>query len=563
MREIIKEKILGIIIDKNNIVLNSFGYDENFTKVNFYKNIKINDYLKRDIMMIIESGLERVRKNKQKLVYSGICIENEGLNENINLFIEFFREYTIIIFERNEQILNEDTDTNVKKLFKYAVDELKKANTRLERIAYYDELTGLSNIHYLKELINSEINKKEEFILIQIKIERLNIIKEILDRKHLEELIKDFSNLLKNTLKEGEIISKIDDENFIIFTHEINKQDIDFKCESIKNIFKSPILNNDVEVNLNVKISIVSYPIDGLYDDELIKNLEIGIMNGIKRKETVTFFKEEMQEKVREKIYIENALIKALEKKALFMNYQPQIDLVSSKIVSCESLLRWNNEGILISPKKFIPIAEEIGYISVLGEWVINTVFEQASKWFRKGLIHDFISLNVSPSQFYLQNIVAIIENAINVNRVDGNKICIEITEGLSILNEEKVIKNLKKLKDLGVLIAIDDFGIGYSSFNYIKKFPIDIVKIDKSFIDGIAKNKEDYNIVKATIDMCNNSNIKTIAEGIEEIEQHQKLLNMGCTHGQGYYYSKPLNIYEYENFYQENKNKTISFEIF
>lgn len=563
MREIIKEKIFGIIIDKNDVVLNSFGYDKNFTKIDFDENLKLKNYLKREIMMIIESGLKRARINKKKLVYSGICIENEGLNENVNLFIEFFLDYTIIIFERNEEISNEGTDNNVKKLFKYAVDELKKANTRLERIAYYDELTGISNIYYLKELINSSINKKEEFTLMQIKIERLNIIKEILDRKHLRELIKDFSNLLKNTLKEDEVISKIDDENFIIFTHQINKDDIELKCESIKNIFKFPISNNDLEVNLNVKISIVSYPKNGQYDDELIKNLEIGIMNGINKKETLTFFKEEMKEKVKEKIYIENALIKALEKKALFMNYQPQIDLLSSKIVSCESLLRWNNEGVLISPNKFIPVAEEIGYIAILGDWVINMVFEQASKWFRQGLIHDFISFNVSPSQFYLQNIVGIIENALNVNRLDGNKVCVEITEGLSILNEDKAIRNLKKLKDLGVKIAIDDFGIGYSSFNYIKKFPIDIVKIDKSFIDGITKNNEDYNIVKATIDMCNNSNIKIIAEGIEEMAQHQKLVSMGCTHGQGYYYSKPLNIYEYENFYQQNKNKTISFEIF
>lgn len=563
MREVIKEKILGIIVDKDNKVLNSFGYDKNFTKVNFYEHIDLSDYLKRDILMIIESGLNRAKKNNKQLVYSGICIENEGLNENVNLFIEFFREYTIIIFERNEQMFNQEMDNNVKKLFKYAVDELKKANTKLERIAYYDELTGLSNIHYLKELINSQIKKKANFILIQVKIERLNIIKEILDRKHLQELIKDVSNLLKNILKEDEIISKIDDENFIIFTHKINKEEIESKCENIKNIFKYHILNNELEINLNVRISIVNHPKNGIYDDELIKNLEIGIMNGVQKKEIVTFFKEEMKEKVREKIYIENALIKALENKALFMNYQPQIDLLSSKIISCEALLRWNNQGVLISPKKFIPIAEEIGYIAIIGEWVINKVFEQAAKWFKKGIVHEFISLNISPSQFYLQNIVSIIENALNVNRLDGSKICIEITEGLSILNEEKTIRSLKQLKDLGIKIAIDDFGIGYSSFNYIKKFPIDIVKIDKSFIDGIDINKDDYNIVKATIDMCNNSNIKTIAEGIEKLEQHQKLLSMDCTQGQGYYYAKPLNIYEYENFYQQNKNKIISFEIF
>ena len=258
------------------------------------------------------------------------------------------------------------------------------------------------------------------------------------------------------------------------------------------------------------------------------------------------YYTDEMTQQTRKKIVYENQLRSALENNELELYYQPQVHIGTGKILGAEALLRWNHpaEGCL-SPNIFIPIAEETGLINSIGEWVLLEACRQGKVWLDMGK-RVTLAVNVSANQVKFQNIPAIVENALSITGYEASRLEIEITESALMQREEASVGMLHELRAKGIRLAIDDFGTGYSSLSYLKRFPIDVLKIDKSFIDDIPYEKDDMAIVVAIIEMGKALGYQVLAEGVEALEQLEFLKEKGCTLYQGYYKSKPLNAKDF-----------------
>ena len=252
-----------------------------------------------------------------------------------------------------------------------------------------------------------------------------------------------------------------------------------------------------------------------------------------------------------ERLELENSLRKALERDEFMVYYQPTIDLHSNEVIGVEALLRWQHpEKGVINPCDFVPLSEDCGLIVPIGEWLIRAVCNQLRLWKEQGLDNQNVSINISPRQFRDQDIVALFAELMHDNGLDATSFTIEITESALIENVGEVEKVLKNLSKQGMLIALDDFGTGFASLAYLKDFPVDIVKVDRDFIDGIPDNEESSAIVTAIAGLTRGLKLKMLAEGIENDRQLNTLKGLGCQLGQGYYWSKPLPADQYSQFY-------------
>ncbi|MFY4775156.1 putative bifunctional diguanylate cyclase/phosphodiesterase [Metabacillus sp. RGM 3146] len=266
-----------------------------------------------------------------------------------------------------------------------------------------------------------------------------------------------------------------------------------------------------------------------------------------KGKNTFEFFNPVLNENLTRKLVIENELARAYENNEFSLYYQPQVLLDTKKIVGAEALLRWDSSRLgRVSPAEFIPVAEETGFIRTLGEWVINQAAIDLKKLRNSGFDELAVSVNISIKQFYHQSLPDVLNEKLMEYALPTHLFKVEITESVVIDHLELVLSQLHKLKELGIEIALDDFGTGYSSLNYLKKLPIDILKIDRSFIQEITEDKQDAAIVQAVINIANSMNLTVIAEGLEAREQAELLGEIGCQQGQGYFFSKPVPLSQF-----------------
>ena len=245
----------------------------------------------------------------------------------------------------------------------------------------------------------------------------------------------------------------------------------------------------------------------------------------------------------------------AIESQQFELYFQPQMSLEDNKIIGAEALIRWCRKGQWISPGEFIPLAERAGLIEKLGDWILHTACQKAQHLVSLGWDDLVIAVNISPLQFSRKDFLSKVSHVLNETKLNANNLELEITEGVIIYNEEEAIETLTQLKNLGLHLAIDDFGTGYSSLSYLRKFDIDKLKIDQSFIQDIQHQSADQSIVRTIIELGHNLNLKVIAEGVEQIEQQDILAALGCNEIQGYYYSRPLPEQDYIDFLQKSKN--------
>ncbi|MEK3989377.1 MULTISPECIES: putative bifunctional diguanylate cyclase/phosphodiesterase [Robertmurraya] len=441
--------------------------------------------------------------------------------------------------------------TGIYLIFRDLTEQSQNAET-IKFMAFHDQLTGLYNrralLRDLDLLLNhSESNKEEPFCLLSIDIDRFKQLNDSLGHFAGDQiLIKIAERLSVDRTDEYKVYRQGGDEFIVLLKG--NRQSANQLAQQILNRFAKSFYLDSHEYYISPSIGLSMYPQDGKDAETLIKNADEALFRvKEKGKAHYQFYRSDKTQSFANIVSLETQLRKALERDEFILLYQPQVELRSGKIKSFEALIRWNSiEFGLVPPSEFIPLSEDTGLIIPIGNWVIEQACMQIKEWNDLRGEEITIAINISAKQFQQRTLVSTIKKAIQKFQINPSLLEIEITEGV-MQDTAETAPILKSLKDLGISIAIDDFGTGYSSLNYLKSFPIDVLKVDQSFIRGIHNNDKDAAITTTIIHLANSLGMTVVAEGIEEKAQAKFLLNTNCDKGQGYFYSKPLSKIDIE----------------
>lgn len=449
------------------------------------------------------------------------------------------------------------------------ISELKSSEEKLNYLSYYDKLTNLPNKNLLYERISHVISKKskEKIAFIYIDIDRFKNIIDSVGYDVGDKIIIE-SALRLDTIKNNfDSLYRISADEFVFVIENV---DSDFKIlkklEIISNSFQKEFeIKQNEEISkyyLSASMGISIYPNDGDNIDTLIKNSNTAMYRAKEEgRNTYHFYESKLSENAFEKVMMENSLRDAIKNDEFVLFYQPQVDINKNKIIAAEALIRWNHPKLgLIPPFKFLGIAEETGLILELGKWVIEETCRQFKKFEENGIYLNNISANVSGRQLYDSKLIEIVKDSIKNSGINPKQLKLEITEDFLMKDLDKSMEILEKLKKINVSIALDDFGTGYSSLAYLKKFPIDTLKIDQIFIRDIIKDTQDKAITKAILELGLALELDIIAEGVETLEHSDLLKELKCEIVQGYFFNKPIPADEFEIFYKEfNENQIIN----
>ncbi|MED3878800.1 putative bifunctional diguanylate cyclase/phosphodiesterase [Priestia megaterium] len=436
------------------------------------------------------------------------------------------------------------------------VDDLKKSQEESEYHAYHDFLTGLPNRRYFKEELNRRlIESKEKSIrhvaVLFMDIDRFKDINDTLGHSKGDQLIQLIANRIKECLPSANsFLTRQGGDEFVILFSDFTPEEVKGITEKIIAYVQQPCYIDNDEVFVSISSGLSFYPEHSTNLDMLITYADVA-MYASKRQggSKVSIYHDSLNQKQAEKVHIETRLRKAIQKGDINVYYQPKIEAKHNVITGVEALVRWNDAELgFVSPEAFIPIAEEAGLIQSLWEVVMKKACSQVSKWNKDRNEKMTLAVNFSPRQFQ-DPIVLVneIQQFLSLHRFDPTWFEMEITESTLLMNAEETIKALHLLKKYGISISIDDFGTGYSSLNYLKKLPIDCLKIDRSFIQDIQEDYNNSEIAQAIISLSQSLKLQVIAEGVEEEYQKAFLMENGCDHMQGYLFSKPLAAEDFE----------------
>lgn len=456
-------------------------------------------------------------------------------------------------------ILNTNGD-----IFQYAavyfdISDIKKSEEKIKYQAYHDSLTGLANRTLFYDRFHTALlqakSKKYTLAILFIDLDDFKQVNDTLGHSAGDQFIKSAANFIRSSVSEIDTVARLSGDEFIILLNDIENEG---KVEQIANtILKNLKRTNtmqEYDFQIGASIGISLYPRDGEDIESLIKHADLAMYQAKENgKNAYQFFTYQMKEVAYRKFYIEKELKKSITQDELSLVFQPIVSINENKIVSMESLLRWENGNLgKVSPSEFIPIAENSDTIVELGEWVLIRACLETNSLHKKGLEELLVSINVSAKQFSNKNFIPKVEEILERTLIPPKFLNFEVTESIVMTNIEQAIQTMKSLNTTGVTFSIDDFGTGYSSLSYLKKFPISKLKIDRSFITDLTKDKEDRQIIKATINLGHNLGLKIVSEGVETKEQLDFLINEGCDEIQGYYFSPPLDKSKFFNYYNE-----------
>lgn len=446
----------------------------------------------------------------------------------------------------------------------------RKANeARIQHLAFYDALTNLPNRILFIDRLEQEIKKAQRhesrIVLMFIDLDRFKEINDTLGHDVGDKLLVEAAARLNGCVRTSDTVARLGGDEFTVVLNDISELGVEERiAQNITDALAKPFILNKETIYLSASTGVTIYPDDGLTTEKLLKNADQAMYAAKKMgRNCHQYFTKSMQDLATSRLHLITDLHSGLRNNEFYLVYQPIVDLMTGSVKKAEALIRWQHPTRgLISPVEFIPVAEDIGLIVDIGQWV----FEQAAqtvKHLQQLNIKDFqISVNKSPVQFtanaeahddwfeYLKSL-----------NLSGESICVEITEGLLIDTSNNLKEKLLAFRDFGVQVSLDDFGTGYSSLSYLNKFSIDYIKIDRSFINDSSSNKDSYALCEAIIAMAHKLNIKVIAEGVETEAHYNFLKNSGCDYGQGYYFSKPLMQNDFEAYLLEKstRNLTIS----
>lgn len=438
--------------------------------------------------------------------------------------------------------------------------KVREKTQQLNVMAFYDQLTQLPNRHsfysYFQRTLSRQLRSKSPFYLLFIDLDEFKNINDNLGHDTGDQLLVQAAERLKYSVRADDFVARVGGDEFaVILKADIGRSELSSIAEKIIAAISKPYQLADKQSYISCSIGIAAYPQDGEDIHQLVKHADMSMYQAKENgKNGFHFFNIALYEKKARRFIIENALKSAIKNNELKLVYQPQIQLPlksqhEGQLIGMESLLRWQNEELgFVSPAEFIPIAEDSNLILELENWVIDQVISQAKQW--QNLVpHPFrIAINISGIHFKQANFATYIENKLHQHQFDGSYLEIELTESSIMDNTSTSIEKLAHLKTLGIHSSIDDFGTGYSSMSYLKQLPIDKLKIDKSFIDGIPDDPQNCAIIKAIIELAKQFNLVTVAEGVEEKVQRDYLQRISCQSIQGYFYYKPLSPQEFED---------------
>ncbi len=448
---------------------------------------------------------------------------------------------------------------------KYKTKQLQEQSRTLKYQAEHDPLTNLPNrllfLDRLKQALKHAKRKNGRVSVLFFDLDRFKEVNDTYGHEIGDKLLQEVTKRLLENRREEDTIARLGGDEFTLLLINQDEEGILHIVNSIIEKMQKPFYINNLELYTTFSIGISSYPEDGNTYDELLRNADIAMYEAkANGKNKYHFYNTEMTKIAMQRIQLEKELRQALEKNEFIPYFQPKIDAKNNKIIGLESLIRWEHpkKGIIF-PDAFIPFAEEIGLIDTIDNHIAKISMQKVLSWKNKGIYCGKLSVNLSTRQLASKNYLQEVQTLLKETNFDTNDLEIEITETHIMSDPDKAMEILNKIRSLGISIAVDDFGTGYSSLSYLKKLPITKLKIDKSFVTDIPKDKDDMIIVKTIISLAKNLNLELIAEGVERKEQIDFLLQEGCDIIQGYYFSKPLNPNECEKFLQKyTKNNLI-----
>lgn len=526
------------------------GYEDNEIENTFYGFINIvhpND--KEEVVSRIEAYISG-KINSYESIYRMICKNGEE---------KWILSKAKVIKDskgKNTRMAGSHTD----------ITEQKLIQNQLKSLAYSDMLTELPNRLSFELMVNDLIhdikkeNSNKKFALVYMDVDNFKHINDTLGHVSGDLLLKYIANILKNEVKSSDIIARLGGDEFAIVFKDIEgKEEVIEKIQELLKHLRRPWIIDQQEFFISHSIGIVTYPEDGESLSVLLKNSDVA-MYFVKKnmKDDYSFYIPEIQEENFKKIKMINDLRHAIYNNEFTLFYQPIIDLNNGKIAGAEALIRWINpiKG-MISPMEFIPLAEEFGLIHDIERWILKTAVTQKKQWEDMGYGDIKISINISGKSVTRVGFVNEIKELLSEAKIENDKIQFEVTETALMEDLNESTKVLREIKDMNVKIALDDFGTGYSSLTYLKKLPIDIVKLDRDFIRNISEMSEDEVVAKNIINLTHQLNFKIVAEGIETKEHLEFLKLNSCDYGQGYLFSKPITKEELEKILYRNKNCT------
>ncbi len=444
------------------------------------------------------------------------------------------------------------------------ITERKRIEQELNYMATHDALTGLPNRLMFSQLLNQAIQSakrnKRQLAVFFIDLDRFKIINDTLGHEAGDLLLQEIAKRFRRGLRAVDVVGRLGGDEFVILIEEFSDlTQVAKVAHKILSAAMKPMVIMDEECRVTASIGISAYPHDGHDEQTLMKNADIAMYYAKEEgKNNYQFYSRDIKTHSTERMTIETNLRRALERNELFLDYQARLDFKTNEITGVEALLRWKNPYLgLVTPTQFIPVAEETGMIVPIGKWVLKEACAQNVAWQREGLPPVCMAVNLSLRQLMDDNLLEDIKSVLRETGMPPNLLELEITESMVMHNPERLVALLKKIKAMGTRLAIDDFGTGYSSLAQIKHFPIDTLKVDRSFIRNLPQDAEDKAITKAIINMGKVLSLTVVAEGVETTEQENYLREQVCDEMQGFYFSKPVTADEFADLLRKHNRVT------
>jgi diguanylate cyclase (GGDEF)-like protein len=421
----------------------------------------------------------------------------------------------------------------------------RRRGTAPAHSARHDGLTELPNRSAVEDAADAAIDDCRhnggEFAVMVLNVDRLKTINDSLGHQAGDELLREISKRLRRVLKRNDVLVRLAGDEFTVLAHDLRgSRDAEAIVNRLGAAVREPVYIGDHELHATLSIGISVFPVDGGSFSMLLRRAEIAMrVAKSASRGSYRFYAHDMSESVDDRLALETELRRAIDQGQMELHYQPKVDIATNRVRSAEALIRWRHPTRgLVPPNTFIPVAEETGLIVEIGEWVMREACLQVRRWLDAGMTPVRVAVNLSAKQFRHADLAAVVRSALSDAQLEPGYLELELTESAVMDDAEKSASTLQILSTMGVHISIDDFGTGYSSLSYLRRFPLDKLKIDRSFVRDVMENPDDASIVKAIISLAHNLRLRVVAEGVETGEQLQFLRELGCDQYQGYYCS-------------------------